>query len=708
MYLRGILLLSLLATTIRLNAQANLSRYFAEVQLRIDTAVFSWKEDQRPFRNESRLGLEYLDESPEVELLLTPNYWNRSATFRIMDGPNYTVLDSLRWVNDAYYLGRLRLDRLGRGKFPTIFLQLQRAEAMPLTLSIPLLPITNTQITWRNPPPEIFIGEEYSFNLEANWPQNVRIVRNWTEQGSYYYRLIRPEGKLRLLVQGHRLGMDTLRVPLRLRHPYRDSSGQLRYHLPNLNVPITVQRARLRFLGINQRAVVLKNGRRPEAIEVEMAYDPRLETDKTYRIEGQEAPGGFLIAELFTRERLANGRMLCWLRPYDYHRRQEGYLYIKDGDEALFLSNLDILPVTTIQEIAILREGEDWKNGTAIYPGERISIRLRGASLNRAELQFPHLEAVQQDTLERSEGELVYEARVPIDIRQPRVDILNRGEPTGKSLRIQERQRAHALDFLDVRINDTQYALDQLDKIQFVSYNTDDIVIGLRRDLIDRDGLYGPQELSLRVEVRDRRNQLVEQKELKSFTICPSSSPREAYYNNPRCRLENISLNSLLRKRVIDLDPWSTIYVTISHSKEKYGNQGYSRTAEFVLAQRSNFDIDISFPAGLVIKRLGEPGFGNLGGISMAMIAQLSFFQPQKVARAKPYKFGAGFLALNAFNFNENNNNRDVGLVVLGSLYPVRTKYSSRLSFPLFAGGGYFLGDSEWFFLLGPGIRVRL
>jgi hypothetical protein len=49
-----------------------------------------------------------------------------------------------------------------------------------------------------------------------------------------------------------------------------------------------------------------------------------------------------------------------------------------------------------------------------------------------------------------------------------------------------------------------------------------------------------------------------------------------------------------------------------------------------------------------------------------------------------------------------------VGLVALASLYPIKTKYSSRLSFPLFAGGGYFLSEQKWFLLFGPGIRVRL
>ena len=63
-------------------------------------------------------------------------------------------------------------------------------------------------------------------------------------------------------------------------------------------------------------------------------------------------------------------------------------------------------------------------------------------------------------------------------------------------------------------------------------------------------------------------------------------------------------------------------------------------------------------------------GFGSLSGISMAMVAQLSFYQPNKIAKYRPYKIGAGFLAFNAFNFSNDNTSRDVGIVCTGQLLP--------------------------------------
>ena len=67
---------------------------------------------------------------------------------------------------------------------------------------------------------------------------------------------------------------------------------------------------------------------------------------------------------------------------------------------------------------------------------------------------------------------------------------------------------------------------------------------------------------------------------------------------------------------------------------------------------------------------------------------------------------GFGFIALDAFNFSENNDNRDVAMVILGSLYPSRK--DKKLTFPLYFGMGYKLIDEEFFFMIGPGIWISL
>ena len=126
---------------------------------------------------------------------------------------------------------------------------------------------------------------------------------------------------------------------------------------------------------------------------------------------------------------------------------------------------------------------------------------------------------------------------------------------------------------------------------------------------------------------------------------------------------------------------------------------------EIILQRFWKFDIDVSFPAGLIT--FGGENSGNLTVISMAMIARFSFYEQNKINRFKPYKVGFGFIALDAFNFaSDNDESRDIAMVVLGSLYP--TRKDTKLTFPLYFGAGYGLKHERFFFLFGPGIRVRL
>ena len=36
------------------------------------------------------------------------------------------------------------------------------------------------------------------------------------------------------------------------------------------------------------------------------------------------------------------------------------------------------------------------------------------------------------------------------------------------------------------------------------------------------------------------------------------------------------------------------------------------------------------------------------------------------------------------------------------------TRREAKFTFPLYLGGGFLLGTSQWFYMLGPGIGVRL
>jgi hypothetical protein len=191
--------------------------------------------------------------------------------------------------------------------------------------------------------------------------------------------------------------------------------------------------------------------------------------------------------------------------------------------------------------------------------------------------------------------------------------------------------------------------------------------------------------------------------------VCPDeNSVRAAFYQDKQCQVGNISLNNLLSSRkTYSLDDWSTIIVTVRHNQAQYQEPGFSQKLELVLQRRVKFDIDISFPGGLLTKYKGETSFTSFGGISLATLAQFSFYHPTKINKLRPYKIGAGFVALNAFNLSQDGNvSRDLGLVVLGSVYPTRS--DAKLTFPLYLGGGYLMNKGKPFFLFGPGIGIRL
>ena len=189
----------------------------------------------------------------------------------------------------------------------------------------------------------------------------------------------------------------------------------------------------------------------------------------------------------------------------------------------------------------------------------------------------------------------------------------------------------------------------------------------------------------------------------KILKICPgANSPRFAYYSKKGCTGNTLSLNEYLRIKIYDLLEWSTIELSIKHQHDKYQGEGFNKKIDIILKKASTFDLEASFPGGLLIRRINEDGFGNFGGISMAVIAQFSFYHPDKINRLRPYKVGAGFLALNAFNLSDNNDNRDMGLVILGSLYPLQKYEKRRLSFPIYLGGGYLVSEEKWFLPAWP------
>lgn len=674
-----------------------------EVKMFIDTMEYSWSRHTLIRNQKEMLAFQYDREDEIAEVYLFFDGDSEVADIALMPSADYYPLDSIMMFSD-YARFKVRFNQLTTSEFLKFTLGI-REDSVVKYVDMPLFPYTNTYVELYPGSEELYIGEEKVFELTSNNSENILVDNRWTEGLPINYRMTREGPKLLLHLLPNTLGDQQIVVPFTLRKPTMEA-GRPKYQLKSLSYTFKIRSGRLAFLQFDAQEVTPKDDKK-EAIEVQIDNNRFLRLGKTYRIEDQEESGGALIAELYTKARLNNDKVLCLLRPYSYHRKSDGYLYIKDGDDARFVSNLDITPKTTIQEIFIQREGKDWQRGTTVYPGETLNIKLEGEGLHKAAFSFPGASNLEYDSLIKNENISLFRIKVPLTINTNNIEIFNHNKSTGKSLKVEEYQRPRPFDFINLDFGDRQLVVSDIEKPIYYENTLTDLVFDFDRGKIDEGkDLFGKQYLTIKVKISNKKGNLIELYQFDEVVICPGeTSPRFVHYDDKYCRSEDINLNNFLSKKTSELEEWSRIELEISHVKAKYGGDGRTKKIQIHLKRDYNFDIDVSFPAGLLILKSGTGNFGNFGGPSFAMIAQMSFYQPGRIAKYRPYKLGAGFIAIDAFNFTESNS-RDVGLVVIGSLYP--TSSDNKLTFPLYAGFGYLLSEQKPFFLIGPGIRVRL
>lgn len=704
----------------QLSAQTEFEEsYFLNARLYIDTVEYSWTNNAIATGDRKQLAFEYAEENEVAEVYLFFDEASPIKDVSLLPSADFRLIDSLFIFSD-YIRFKVRFNNLTSTNFLKFTFKLQldtplateddsknlRDSANFELVDLPLFPYTNTYVELYPGTDELYIGEEKVFQLTTNNIDNIQVDNRWTEGLPINYRTTREGSDLLLHLLPNSLGTHQLSVPLNVKKPLL-KNGKLDYNPEPIEETFSIKSGRLVFLQFDKQEVT-PNDDKTEPVEVQIDNSRFLRVGKTYRIENQEEKGGPLIAELYTKTRLNNDKVLCLLRPYAFHRQSEGYLYIKDGDEPRFVTNLDITPRTTIDQISIQREGKDWVSGTDVYPGETVNIRLEGKGLHKAKFRFPGANNLEYDSLVRNENISLFRIKVPLDITSNKIEIFNHNQSTGKTLNIKEYQKPRDFNFITLDFGDKQYVMSEIDKPIYYEQTLTDLVFDFKKELIDRSGdLNGKQYLTIKVKVSGKRGNLIELYQFDQVVVCPNeASPRFAYYSKEDCRGEDINLNNFLSRKTSELEEWSRIELEVSHLKERYGGTGQTKKVQIILKRDYNFDIDVSFPAGLLILKKDNDEFTNFGGVSFAMLAQFSFYQPGKIAKYRPYKVGAGFIAIDAFNFSSNKDRQDVGLVVIGSLYP--TSSDNRLTFPLFMGGGYLLKEKKPFFLIGPGIRVRI
>ncbi len=694
-------------------------RHFDDILLRVDTNTFSLIQNRFKYKDQEYLQFQFNRDDEEVELILLPKA-SALDQLKIVPSGDFVIVDSLMLVNETAFKGKIKFNQLTKSNFTSLrFSFYDPYSKSTKILELPVFPYTHTSVSFSQMTDELFIGEEKIFELSTNNINNVVIDGVWTKGKEIDYLLSRQGPKLRIHVLPNQTGSKQLNAIIKLNKPFLNESGIPVYELPPLEYQFTVKTSRLSFLNTDKRDVMTDESAQ-EGIPIQVDYNRNVILQKTYRIEAQEEPGGKLIAELYTKSELSTNKILCDLRVYNLHRISDGYLFIKDGDKAKFITNFNILPQIAITKVSLLREGNDYTENLTVYPGETVDLKIEGVSLDRAGFRVEDINDSQRDSLIRSESAAMIRVKIPLNVSKRKLIVYVNGKNSGYSLNVREYQRARPLDFVDISYGDKpeekHRPINSITAPILYNKSLKDIVITGIPDKIDEgDRLYGKQYLKIKVTVKGAKQELIEMRSLDNIVICPGySSIRAASYDKKGCLNSPISLNSLLSRKTNDLGDWSRIELEIMHDPDKHPGEGYTQRIDIILERRVNFDIDVSFPAGLVTVRPNKPvgeQLGSFGGVSLAAIAQFSFFKPGRIAQYQPYRIGIGTIALNAFDFSQNNTNRGLALVALGSLSPIRKDV--KLRFVLYGGGGYLMSNnpsnpSGWFFLLGPGIMVRL
>jgi hypothetical protein len=692
-------------------SQTGWESLFSRVEIHTDTLLFSTSGNMVDFNNERCLYFIYHDENAIAEIALYPLNPQVNDSIVLLPAGDYFLMDSLQYFDNAWRC-KIGFRNLTRSEFLKLQFRV-KGSAGPKLAIIRLLPCTFTTISMKPNTDELFIGEEKVFDMVTNHADNIHYPVEWTMGQAIDYRIEKAGDQFRLHVMPNTLGYHKLRLNFQTVKPFVDrAANRIITQTDPIEFTFNVKNSQLKFLNADKKDITLDDMSKRKGTEILLDNTRALDLNRTYRIEDQENPGGALIAELFTRSYLSNNKVLCYIRTYNYHRTEEGYLYIKNGDEALFITNLNITPAVSLNKVTLMRAGGDWSSDLSIYPGETVQLKIEGQALNKARFQLEEVEKLTRDTLIQSETEVNLKFRVPLSIDKKRIILFNNDIPTAFTLNVREYEIPRPFDYIFINYGDANRVLSTLRGPVLYDKTVRDVVISFNTDKIDSDSkLYGRQNLTFDVRVTGPNNELVDMRTIGNIVVCPAdNSPRYRYYDTRNCTQNEISLNKFLRRSTNDLDDWSRITLSVKTTPEKSGGEPQQKDVEIILKKRVKFDIDVSFPAGLVTisKNKSVEGektsFSNLYGISMAMVAQFAFYNPDKIAKLRPFRAGIGFLALDAFNFQSEL--QDLAMVALGSIYP--TTRDKKLAFPLYIGGGYQFKAQKWMWLIGPGISVKL
>lgn len=674
------------------------SSSFSCIELRFDTVRLNYTDFR--ISDEHAFVLPVRQEEEEVELRFYLDSVAALMPLEVIPGKHYQVTDSLLLIGSEFYRVRLQLKDLFPGQSFSIILAFD-VNGKRRNYELQVYPYKKPKIALADESIELFNGEEKIVDVVTPFPEYFVVDEEWVEGELVDYWLRREGGVLQLMLRGKRTGSRPFELSTMLKF-LRPINGNLIYDGPRMSVSLTVKPTRLRFLNVDQEHVFFDSESRT-AGEIQLDYDRRFTMKKSYRIEDVSDGGGRLIAEIVPKSTLGNDKVLCDVYSYSYHRIRDGYLYIKDGSNTMAMTNFNVVNRPLVQEIAMMREGGDWSENLSVYPGETVELRIRGNGLSISEFDFTPCKQ-ERDTLRISDRIVFYTITVPKDIDRKKVSVFFNDDITQYDLRVREYKRPAPLNFVQIDYGNGRKPItdDDMDKPIFFRETIQDITLHFDRSEIDsKERFFGVQELDIEVRVLSQDNKLIDIQTIRNVVICPdSTSLRHAFYDGNDCERISLSLNAHLVRKTFTLDAFDQVLVQVRHAS----GSGPSQRIHIYAERRYNFDLDFSFPAGLLAVDASNMAVGNFIGVSAAIMAQFKFYSQRRFGQPSPFQIGAGFLALNAFNFSEDAE-RDLGLVIMASIVPIRRK--SSFSLPIYIGGGYFFERQQFTFLFGPGLQIR-
>ncbi len=682
---------------------------FEDIAFRVGNKDYYYLRDGLQYEDEKYLFFQVTHERQLAEVRIYPEKDGLPIKdLKIVSSANYEIIDPLIFLNNEYHRTRIRFDDLREAEYLNIIISFKNIEGNIENREIKLNPYFVSSVIYDKETIELFQDEEKTIDLPAQNVSNIRATGELKTTENFEYRITRSGSNLRLIVKATSTGEHQLTLPLETVNPWINQEGKVTHKLDTLNLQFNVKPSRIPFVNIDREYIFYDDDRR-RGEDIRMDYYRGFQLNRTYRIENQQDPGGTLIAELRVKSITTDNKILAEIRPYDYHRTSDGYLYIKDGEQTLAMTNFNIISRPEITNIEIMREGQEWTSNLNVYPGEKLEIKVEGRGLLDANIKFDGCHQ-KKDSSRISDRVNFFEIEVPVNITRRQVMIFLNNEITQHELRVREHKRPADLDFVKINYGEDNIPLtdDHFNKPVFYPETIKDINISFDPEKIDKDGqLHGKQYLDIEVRILDEDNKLLDIQNINNIVVCPGeNSPRHAFYQTNDCDEPVIRLNDHLLRNTYLLDAFSQIAIKVRHSENKYNSPGQEITANIFIERTRSFDIMVSFPTGLLVKEFQESGIGNLSGISTSVLAEISFYDPHRIGQKRPYKIGAGFIALNAFNFRESEDiRRDIGVLVMGSLEPVRS--DAKFSFPIYLGMGYFLDEGDFFAIFGPGIRLQ-